>query len=269
MDYLKKVQNSIYSPVFYSKLLQEKFSKSIVYFLILILILTLIKIASLMPFLREVPTRIQEGFKQTINCYPKDLEINIKNGQVGTNVKEPYFVSTCGLSGDKSDWVIDTKNSYSPQKFEEYRTSFWLTKDSMVYRKSDVEIRTYKLSDVKDFKVDKALIDSFSNKISPYLKFIGPILIIFTALGVYFFYILRLVYLLMLSAIILVLSKIFKKKLTFSQSCKVGLHALTLGLIIDLILGLSNNSQFHGFPFMVTFITLGVVATNLFLPKKA
>ena len=269
MNFIQNIKDNIYSPSFYNKVLQEKFSKSLRYFLILILILTVIKLITLINPILAIPTRIQQGLKDTLNCYPQELAIKVSNGQVTTNVQEPYYFKPCSFISTESDWVIDTKTPYTPQKFEEYKTPFWLTKDSIVYKKSTQEIRIYTLSEVKDFKVDKTLVNSIFDKISPYVKFIGPALLVFAGLGIYLMNLLRLIHLLILSAIILFLGKIFKKKLTYQQSYKVGLHALTLGLIVQLVVGLTTNwTHFSGFPFMITGIALGIVIINVFKPKK-
>ena len=268
MNFLRTIKNSIYSPGVYATVLTKSFKSSLGYFLLLVLLLTVIRVITLIsPLLRDTPKVLQEFAGNVIDCYPENLEIKITNGQVTTNIEEPYFMTDC-----KGAYlaVIDTKTPFSSDKFEAYKVAAWITKDSVVYKKSDVETTTYSLTQIKDFKLNQQLLNSYYGIISPYVKFIGPILLIFAFIGLFLAYDFRLIYLLLLSSIIWLLSKIFKQALTYGQAYKVGLHAITLGLIVELIVSLTNRwTNFHGFQFMVSILTLGVVSLNLLLPKKS
>lgn len=218
----------------------------------------------------EVPAAIQNFATSTINCYPADLEVKIINGQTSINTPEPYFITSC--EGDKSEnlVVIDTKTPFSSGKFEEFKVAAWLTKDSIVYKKDNYETRTYNLAQIRDFKLNKQVLNSYYQMASPYLKFVGPILLILSFIGIYLGYNFRLIYLLLLSSIIWLLGKMFKYTLGYNQAYKVGLHAITLGLMVELTVSLTSQwTKFYGFPFMVSIITLAVVIFNLFLPKKS
>lgn len=270
MNFFKTVGNSIYSPWFYSTVLTKSFKQSLGYFLLLILLLTILRLITLVnPLLVEAPKALQGIAQELINCFPKDLEIKIKNGQTSINKEEPYFIPPCMEGWDNSSVVIDTKTPYSPAKFEEYKSAAWMTEDAIVYKKSDVESRTYSLSKIQDLTLTRTVTESYYKMFLPYLKFIGPILLILSFFGLYIFYSLRLIHLLMIAALIFGLGKIFKKDVSFRQGYKLGLYAITLGLVVDLVINLSNRwTHFSGFPFMVTILTLAVVLVNLILPKK-
>lgn len=269
MNFFKTIQDSIYSQKFYSTLLKKSFKQSVRYFLLLVLLLTVIRTIFLInPLLIEAPKQLQKFAQDTINCFPKDLEVRISNGQAGINAKEPYFIASCEDSNSQNIAVIDTK-TFSTEKFNEYKVAAWITKDSVVYKKNNLETNTYSLAQIRDFTLNKEVINSFYKTLSPYLKFVGPILLLFSFLGLYLAYDLRLIQLLLLASLIWVLGKLFKRVLTYSQSYKLGLHAITLGLIVDLVISLTSRwTNFYGFPFMVSILTLGVVTINLFLPKK-
>lgn len=271
MNFLKTIQNSIYSKEFYSTLLKKSFKSSIYYFLLLILLLTAIRVVTLVnPLFVQAPAALQSFASQIVDCFPKDLEVKITNGQTSTNAKEPYFISSCGTTNKQNLVVIDTKTPYSPEKFDEYKVEAWVTKNSIISKRNNVETRSYNLTQIKDFKLNKDSLKSFSNMLTPYLKFVGPILILLAFLGIYLSYIFRLIHLLIVAALILVLGKIFKKDLGFGESYKLGLYAITLGLIVDLVVSLTSRwTYLYGFPFMVTILTLAVVLINFLLPKKA
>lgn len=269
MNFLKTIQDSIYSPKFYKTIAQKSFKQSIGYFLLLALLLTIVRLVTLInPLFVEAPKAIQGFANQIINCFPKDLEIKVTNGQAAINTKEPYFISSCDGKNQKLV-VIDTKTPYSVEKFAEYKANAWLTKDALVYKNSSVEMRTYKLTNVKNFKLNKEVLNSYLNMATPYLKFVGPVLSILTFIGLYLSYDFRLIHLLIIATLILVLGKIFKQETSFGTSYKLGLYAITLGLIVDIIVGLTGRwTGIYGFPFLVTIITLVVVPVNLFLPNQ-
>lgn len=269
MNFFKTVQDSIYSPKFYSAILTKSFKSSLSYFLLLILILTIINLITLIkPILIEAPLTIQSFAQSMINCYPKNLEIKISNGQVSTNTKEPYFISSCEDQSQKLI-VVDTKTPFSPTQFDNYDVAVWLTKDSIVYKKNDIETRTYSLNKITNFKLNKEVIQSYYQIFSPFLNFVGPILMFLAFVGIFLSYNSRLLYLLLISSLIWLMGKIFKYSLGYRQSYKLGLHAITLGLTLELVMGLIQPwTRFAGFPFMVSVLTLGVVFVNLILPKK-
>ncbi|TSC87580.1 MAG: Uncharacterized protein G01um10147_558 [Microgenomates group bacterium Gr01-1014_7] len=262
MQFFKTIRLAIYSPQFYSGIFKKSFKQSLGYFLLLTLLLTAIHLITLInPLLIEAPKSLQKIVQQVVNCYPKDLEIKITGGHTISNQQEPYFISNCDPSaGEQKLVVIDTKNSFSAQKFNEYKVEAWVTKDSIFYKKNNLETSSYNLVQIKDFKLNQETLKSYSNMITPWLKFVGPVLLLLAFGGIYLTYIFRLIYLALLAILIWGLSKLFKQTLTYGSSYKTGLYAITLGLVIELI---------YGFPFMVTIITLGVVWINLLWPKRA
>ncbi len=271
MNFLRTIQNSIYSPKFYLVILKKSFKASLGYFLLLALLLTIIHLITLInPLFVTAPKKIQEFAGNLVNCYPKDLEINIKSGQASVSATEPYFIKSC--EGDKSQnlVVIDTKTPFSQTQFDKYKTLAWVSKDSVIFHKNDLETRTYSLNKMKDITLNKTVLDSFIQTLNPYLKFVGPILLFFSLIGIYLSYIFRLIYLLLLSSLIWLLGKLFKYNLGYIQAYKLGLHAITLGLFVELLVDLTAHwTGFYGFPFMVSIFTLAAVMVNLFLPKKS
>lgn len=269
MDFFKTIQNSIYSPEFYSKIISKSFKASLSYFLLLALALTAVNLLALVkPLFFDAPSTLQGFVTSVINCYPRDLEIKIIKGQVSINAAEPYFVSSCDLN-KQTVLVFDTKTPFSAAQFDNYQAAAWVTKDAIIYKKSGIETRTYNLNKIADFKLNKTVIDSYYQMLSPFLKFIGPILAFLAFIGIYLSYTFRLLYLLLIASLIWLLGKIFKVSLEFGHSYKVVLYAITLGLILETLVNLTSFwTHFNGFTFMVSILTLAVVFINMILPKK-
>lgn len=266
-NFIKTIGNSIHSPEFYSKIDKRSFKQGFGYFFLLILLFSAITIISIIkPILIETPIGIRGFSENIVNCFPKDLELKIENGQATSSAQEPYFIS---CNSAQPILVIDTKTPYSSAKFDELKVATWITKDAIIYKNNGTENRTYKLKDVKDFKVNKEIIESYKNKYEPYLKYVGPILLVLAFLGIYLAYIFRLIHLIILALLIWLLGKIFNQDINYKLGYKISLQAITLGLFVELIINLTSRwTNFQGFPFMVTILTLAVVYVNLFLNRK-
>ena len=261
MNFLKKIISSIYSPAFYGEIVKTKFTSALGYFLLLILLATVVQAIGLIkPVLVDLPKQAKTFVDEALVLYPSELEIKIKSGVVTTNVKEPYTIK----DNDGTPLVvIDTKTPYTSAKFNELDTFCWVTSDTAFCGDSDkgpTKIRAVDLSQFPDTTVNKSLVESLTNQSLPYLKYLGPVIIVFGLLGFYFASSFRLLYLLIFALLILLVAKILKKKLSYGQSYKVGLYAMTLGIIVDVF---KTYLGFAGFPFMFTLITLLVVVINL------
>lgn len=272
MRFFQTIKNSIYAPSFYQQIPSRSFKGSLGYFLLLILFLTIISTITLLPtMLFEVPAILQQFLNDAVACFPDELKLSINRGKVTTNVAEPYFVPFCLGEQTSQDYnnllVIDTQTPFSSSQFNQYQTVAWLTKDTLVYKERDYKIQIFDLSQIPEFKLDRATINSLAQKISPWLKFVGPALLLVILLGLYIMYIFRLMYALFLALVIFLSAKVFKKTLTYKASYKISLYAMTLPLLVELAVhSTSKWTNFDGFPFMFTAVTLGVVFFNYLKP---
>jgi len=258
MNFVRKVQNSIYSPEFYKSLPGSPIGSAFKYFFMLILIVQLISVARIAPeFLFTLSGKIRSSVASVKDLYPKELTVTIKSGEVSTNVTEPYFLKD--KSGNNFA-VIDTKTPYSAAKFNDYGVWAWITKDTIFYKgDSKGQIKSQNLDGIGNATIDKNFINTLADKLTPKIPFIGPILLVLVFIGLYLGAMFRLTYLFFLALPIMLLTKIIKKGLSYGQSYKVGIYATTLGLLVDMARGLFG---IPGFPFMFTLISLVVVAVN-------
>lgn len=273
MKFFKTILNSIYSPQFYSEILQANLHKALGYFFLLILLLTIVQTATVIkPIFYDTSKNIKLVVNEVVNQYPKELEIKVNKGQVTTNVTEPYFIPFPeGSNGFKDLIVIDTKTPYSAAQFNAYQSVVWVTKDSIFYKDhNSLQTKSLDVSQLGNFTLNKETLDSLVSQYSPYLNFIGPILLIFAILGFFMLYTLRLVYLLLLALLIWLLSIIFKWNLNYSSSYKVGLYGMTFAFLLEILVGVTQiYTHFSGFPFMFTLITLATVTVNMLHANKS
>lgn len=263
MNLFNQIKQSIYSPRYYSEIFKESFGSSLKYFLMIILLASVVQATGWIYTYVSVGQGMVRSFVDNItSVYPEELEVTIKDGIVSTNVAEPYFITIPELENQSANLlVIDTKTPYSSSKFNEYKTAAWLSSDSLFVKESgEGKIRTVDLSGQKNLIINKALFDTLVSQIKPYLGLITPLVVIGSVLAVFMLNSLLLIYLLIPAAIIFLLLKIMKRSLSFSGSYKVALHAITLPLIISTV---GSLIYLPGFTFEFTIITLFVVMINL------
>jgi hypothetical protein len=269
MSIWKKIIQSIYNPVFYSDLISYSYGSAIKYYLLLtLLLLALQVILNGIPLIQNTNEFLYKVSQQVVQQYPDKLKIQIKKGVVSTNVKEPYFIPLPPVLQDNNNSkniVIDTQTPFSQSKFEKYKAFALLTRDSLFLKQNSGQTRAADLSKINNFTLDKNSLRELITNTKPWFKFVAPILILFSATMLYIIYLVKLIYMFILAFMIWLLLKLFSVKLTYGQSYKVGLHAITLSLILDVIIQLIYPwLHFQGFPFMATIITLVIVGINFY-----
>lgn len=273
-SFLRKIRDSIYNPSFYKSIPQGRLEAAFSYFFLLIFILSIIQTLFLaFPIVKAITQLTNKDLPKAVSSFPADLQVKIKDGKASTNVKEPYFVLLPKPSqGDfKNFIVLDTTTPYSEDSFKKYSTFAILTRDSVYYKADKNQpVKNMSLTTVKDLTIDRQHLIELLNKYSPLVKWFVPLLIILVGFLLFLFYILRLVYAIFLGVAILLVSRIVQPSLTFGQSYRVAIYAMTLGLLVEV--GFSIASPLlgiRGFPFMVTILSLVVFVINFKTQKEA
>lgn len=254
---------SLTSPKYYRDILKAKCSFSLKYLVLLLFIVNVlmaIKIGTLVnkyypqaaPFISEIKQII-------IDFYPKELVLTIKKQKIITNVKEPYFIefpkqlSKIIAGFYKHLIVIDTKGKVDDYK--KYESLILVTADKLVTpddrTKGNYQVvpLSDKLIEVPDgTKINKNLYGEAVGKVLPYfdriaryiyaLILIGIVLIPFV--GTAFSLFGKLIYLLPAALLLWLLVKILKKKLNYGKIYCLGMHGLTLPIVVNFGLGLFN-----------------------------
>lgn len=267
--FFQTFRSSAFKPLYYKDVLKAPFSFSIKYFLFLFLVLSLLTAATLSFFLvQKVAPYLNQLKTQAPEFYPPDLELTIKDGSVSINQPEPYFIPI------KKEWfpeemqkeikiapidnvlVIDTQ--VEPSEIKKYQTFVLLTKNDLAFMGDTNEIRIQSLEQVDDFTLNQEVVKQSWQYITPYFKYIIPIMIafllIFIPLGTI---LVKFIYLLMVSVLTWMLSRLFRPRdgrINYSKSLQINLHAITLPtVIIALFQFLGVNPQI---PFFQTIILL-------------
>jgi hypothetical protein len=283
MAFFKTVKESIYSPTFYATVPKKTFGSAFKYFVLLALLVAVFSAIRMEPvFFKTVPQWIDDFTKNAAEIYPNDLVVNVIDGQVSINQPEPYLIPVpANLKEDMNKagifnlLVVDTVTPFSAGQLDEYGALAWLMEDGIAVKSNqrNGEVRTYSLSQARDFTIDRQKVDELFTKLQPYAKFAinfsGPILFVFFVIAVFIGGLFRMVYLLLFAVVTYVVGKLLKVKLTYGQAYKVSMYAVTLGILIDLVL------MFVGafitvpqIPYLFTMVTTAVVLVNLQAMKK-
>jgi len=275
MKLCQNIKSSIYNPAYYNEILSKPFSYSLKYFLSLVclvaLIATIIFSFSTLPKINKFINEI--GLK-ALSYYPDNLEITVKNGKVSTNVSEPYFIKipaelknsnrgtiTKPAAGEIENLlVVDTKNPATIDLFNGYKTAALLSRDSFAYYDNGA-VKIQPLRQEFNGVITKAKVSMAVNKITPYLKILpivlAPIIFIFSFIG---FVLTKLIYLIFGALIIWIILKAMKKDAGYGKAYQLGLHAITLGVILEaVVFRFYPNLEF---PFLFTFLMLVVFWSN-------
>lgn len=269
MNLLQTIKNSIYSPEFYKTVPQKSLKSVFGYFFLIVLITTIIAIIQgiiwITPdFLLDSEMQTKDFAQQVVNHYPQELEVKIDQGQVTTNVAEPYFI-TLPMEGFQTDGhnirnllVIDTKTSYSSFQMEQYQTIGWLTRDTL-FLKSDQETDAIDVSEFDNVTINRDFVQKLETQISPLYKYVGPAILATLVFGSLLINLFRIFAILFMTLLVLLLLKVMRKDINFSKAFKITTFAITLAVIIETVQGFI---LFPGIPFMGTVVTLLVVYFN-------
>lgn len=256
----------------------ESFSKNLWYLFRLIFLVTFVAILPFFFFLVTQSAKVPEGvtkFKRTVeNAFPKELVLTFKNGQLSTNVKEPYYYNLPNDGKTPDKHLVTIATSAQVEDYEEFDTTILVTKNAIVYPKNDsTQKEVMFLKDVKDGKIGYQDYVTVVKKLGPYWRYIYPIywiltvvlLLIVPFIGAGFNLLWQLLYLVFMAAALNLLAKMFGMAETFKQTYRILMRSSTLPILFFGVLGV-----FHlipPIPFAYSLI-LGIFTLAIFFHIK-
>ena len=272
------IRDSIYSPSHYAAVLTSSSGRAVGYFFLLIALLSGIHAIYLgVTQFSGLGSDIEEGIDQVMAGYPPGATVRISDGEVTTNLQQPYYlgvrtcrqpysllgVGTADVEGKSNLLVIDTATPFSREQFVSFDTHFWLTSDAVVVD-SDGEITPYPLDGVEGFTVDEEGVRKVADTGKLIAQFVTPVLTGLVFMGMVIGGTLRLVYLLLAALLIRLAATVMGVSLSYGQAYRVGIYAMTGAFLVELVLTLTSSVQpFRSFLFMFTLVTVGIAALNL------
>ncbi len=241
MSIFKEIQDSIYNVAYYEKVLTEKLSSSFVYFISLSLMVALF-VSTVVSFrlLPIVRTALDNFGPELVSRFPENLVVTIKAGQISTNTEEPAVIpltlgsSTPGLP--QNFLVIDPKNPFDEARFKTANTLLYATKDTIYVANEKGGIEdSESLKDIPDAVINRAQVVSWIGEATPLLAWV-PFLIVGGIFFVSLWFSAMLALGLLLGALfIMAIGRLRGRKFSYKQSYQIGLHAMTLGILVNLV----------------------------------
>jgi hypothetical protein len=268
----KELKASIYNPVFYRRLLNRRLSVSLSYYFKLSLLLTLFLTIAFA--VRTVPAMTDFFWSvkdQAVEIYPNDLVINIKSGQLTANVESPYFITMpteIKFENSPANFLVIDTSSEAIQDVWRYDTLFLLTDRELIgINKEDSSTTAKSFSQFPDTQITKVWLAEKLTILQRFLKWIIPAIVLMFFVAIFSFIFIGGLLLFVFSSLILMLiGKLIKVFINYSQAYKFSLHASTLGLIIA---GLSFVVGINYSPiYIVGLLTIIIGIANLLAIKN-
>lgn len=216
----------------------------------------IITLAVLIPSAHEGISTFRDD---ALSMYPESLVLTVKDGELSSNVEEPYVIEF--PSRWKSIFTNDDpeeENAYdhlatiaTKMSVEDYhltKSLILITKRSLVMADKDGGLRVMPLSQFgPDITITHQMYAGILRSISPFLKYIVPLLSASLVLWAFLLPIFMagaaimqaLIYLLLLTLILWITSAVMKKGYSYVELYKMGIYGYTVlalsSLVLDMI----------------------------------
>lgn len=271
-------KNSFSSVEYYKDVIKAPFSFSLKYFLFFSLLLSLAVTVFFVAKLFSPVNNFLTRFPQVlVKAYPEELQIKITKGVVTTNVQEPYFIpidrlettfqefdrQVQGLKSDQIENLMVIDTAATAEDLARYQTYALLTKNNLIYYKDDGRIEVVSLDNINDFTVNQGFIQGTVNRILPFLRILGVMLIPFVLAGsLVFFSLFQLSYLLVVAFVLFLVAKLISVPVAFSKAYQIDLHVATIIIPFFLLLSLFKIELQFPFLKLIVFTLIGLYILN-------
>ncbi|MFC1608748.1 DUF1189 family protein [Patescibacteria group bacterium] len=264
MKLLKRIGNSVYGPEYYQELVNKPFSYSLKYFALLMLIFGVIKMITVvivLPGLLSMTHNIKPVLEDN---FPQELEITIANGELSTNVEEPYFIkidpsweeAQAEMGDVENILTIDTSSVSVVEDAKKYNTAFLVTRDQVVFRSPDGSLDIESLGDLPNMVINRGSVVRFVDTVLPYTKYVYPVVIAVMLLMIPFYALYNFAYMLIGALLVWIVALIKKIDIKYAQSYKLTMHLITLPVLMMAILPIA-------IPFLFTLIVVILAIVNI------
>ena len=266
--FIHVLKKTFTSPLYYKEILKAPFSFSLKFFIFYFFLFSIISTLFIsINFLSKTQSYIRNLPAMLIEAYPEELEVKVRNGEVSTNVKEPYKMSVkevekvfeenkdnvLGAKEEDLENILVIDTSGSMEDFEKYKTAVLITKKNIMYVNDQGRYETFPLSEVGDVTINRSMVETFVGSLAPFLNLVFPGLVLFVFIGAFIFIPLgKMTYLLFFALVLWIIAKLMKYVLSFGKAYQMGLH---LVVITTTLFGLLSLIKVNiTFPFLQTIL---------------
>lgn len=221
MNFFHEVKDSVIDFKFYRKIKDNRFAKSFLYLLLLMLIIYSMLTARNYLLVRNAME--QAAFKLSESM----PNFQLKDGKFSFEGKMPYYVSNSA----SEVIVIDTTGTVNEASLQDAATGILVTADYL-YIKNGIQQQALRFAELQTAEFNKQDLLEFLPKVS-------WLALIFMALWFVFVLVGQLVFAVLLALIGLAISQNLNTGLKFKHMLNFSIYALTLPMLIDLAVDIS------------------------------
>ena len=270
MKFIEEVRSSIYDPAYYRGIPSEPLGSSFRFFYSFAAVVALLETIFLSFTVLPAAWSFVRGIgPKALEYYPSELVVTLKNGNVATNVPEPYFVKfpeeLKNFYGQQNSQkpdnliVIDTGTPFTIDEFKNYKTAVLLVNNSLVYG-NDQKLTVQSFGRFPDVKIDKSKVASFVAKFQPYLTVFAALVPLFIFIVFIVALSANLLYFIFLALLVWLIAKIKKLPVGYKKSYQLCLHLAIVPILIDYLWSLVSGPHI---PFLFTIAFVIVALVNL------
>lgn len=276
MNIFQSIGKSIYGPDFYASLKTSGTKASIVYYLKLIALLSVLSaIIWGIVFLPKIHDFLSPEFvKKAVELYPADLNLKLKNGEISTDAKLPYIIPVpkddlekmSDTDGKVENYVvIDTRvDNFSLGLLDGNKTAVFIGKNFIAGRDDGGAFKVMPLSDYKDYsyELNRASIEALALKALPVVNKVVNFLPFLMLLVFYIAQSAFLISVLLIALIVWLVTIMKKDSHGYKYALRLTIHAATLALIIDAIFGVLSGIPGSGWGTLILVIVIILINTR-------
>lgn len=240
----------------YKSFLSRSFGTTLKYLYFLLLIMAFVgSIKTAITLIPQAPNidLFVKNAKQLIQVgYPQELVVNIKKGQLTTNVPEPYFIDlpkqVINQPQPTKFHLITIDTQAKIEDFSKYQTGILLTRTAAVSRDDNNTLKVYPFKSDFNLKIDKNQYNIIASKVVPYLNYAKPLIIGLVSLFLIFSPFLlagfgligKLIGHLIWALLFFVIAKALSKNLTYKGVYLLSFFGVSLPIVISTLQNLIN-----------------------------
>ncbi len=249
------LKRSLSDTTYYQELRGKSFWFSLKYLYFLLLLVTLVTSVilslSLATIIGKSPLFVEEVKSYLATAYPAELKVVVKNGELSTNVQEPYHIpypaklkDTVEKESPQYDRFITIDTKANPDNFADYHTLILVTNKSIVYPDSQSKgaFKVQQFDQAEDITIDKLLYDKHVTSKLSYLDYIPSalkylivgLLIVWPFLGSGLLLLWNLLYLVFATLLVLIVALLLRKDVSYGEIYRLSMHGMTFSILYSL-----------------------------------
>lgn len=229
MNFFYQVKESVIDFKFYNQIKDNRFAKSFLYLLLLLLIIYSMLTVKNYLLVKNILEQAAFELSETMP------DFQLKDGKFSFEGKMPYYMT----SSTNEVFIIDTTGSVDEKALQGATTGILITEDN-AYIKNDMQQQTLSFAELKDTEFSKQDMIERLPSLSWMVLIFMLIWFVFALGG-------HLLYAAFLALIGLVISSSYNTDLKYKHLMNFSIYALTLPMFIDLAVDIANLPLMLGF----------------------